>query len=291
MKKRFNLKRLLSKRNNGGFTLVEVIISCMLLGILVLGVVTFITPIMNMMTNNKKTARATMLAESINTYIMGTIRGAEKIEVFTGVPYHQAVLKGMDDDHSGSMLNLTIFMGAGDNASKYEVRCLAVHWVTDTSSPIAGKKKLMLTNCMVDNNFSAGYANKLKIVGIPTKVFDDSMYSDLYPMITVETFSRQDSSGKDTHINANGYKISSKIYLDMDCYSTTSDTARENGTLSFEGVSYVQCHNIGNASSIANVYSTQNGIDLGVSFSGNLYTENEHDYYYPSTYIYYIVRK
>ena len=55
--------RLLKRRNNGGFTLIEVIISCALLAILILAVMGMVTPVMSVVMSNEKNANALMIAE------------------------------------------------------------------------------------------------------------------------------------------------------------------------------------------------------------------------------------
>ena len=51
------LKRLLSKRNNAGFTLIEVVISVALLGILVLSMTFVVTPVLRAGGTRKKQPR------------------------------------------------------------------------------------------------------------------------------------------------------------------------------------------------------------------------------------------
>lgn len=287
MKKLFNLKRLLKKRNNGGFTLIEVVISCALLGILIVGVVSFVSPIFSMISTNQKSARATLLAETLDSYIAGNLKTAKKVEVFTNTTGSHAKTAGMVG--TDGLKRISDFMHENSNFEKYEVRCIGVSWSVDAASAVTGRKKLLLTNCKVDNNFSDGYNNTLKILG-ETKVFDDSLYDGLYPIISVEPFSAQDSSGTETGTNASGYKISAKIYSNQTCYSVISDAARQKGSLAFEGVTYVQFVNMYEpASGITELNSTQTAIDSGKA--SNQYTENGGTYYYPDTFIYYVVLK
>ena len=321
MKKLFNLKRLLKKRNNGGFTLVEVVISCALLGILVVGVVSFMAPVMSMVQMNQKNARATMLAEALDVYISGCLRNARKVEVFTNTSVGEVTSSGIygtSAEVSGGKLNLTLFMSAGNNYDLYEIRCLGITWEDDEMSPVTGRKKLIVTNCKVEM-VSDKYNNDLRIKDIQ-KVFDDSMYDGLYPVITLETFKTQNDDGSPGSYAANGYKISSKIFADPDCYDITSDAARENTTLAFEGVTYVECTNMKTkttvdgeekrvpepASAIRQVRKDQkedpsnpdskiikSGAQTAIesSNSSDRYSIGSKTYYYPSTFIYYIVPK
>lgn len=285
MKKLLNPKRLLKKRNNGGFTLLEVIVSCALLGILVVGVMTFVSPIFNMLRINEKNARATLLSETLDSYIAGSLKNAKMVEVFTNTTRDHAKTDGMEG--TTGLQNINQFMEA--NHSDFEVRCIGINWFVDGASPVSGRKKLVLTNCEVDKNYSTGYTNNL-VITKETKVFDDTLYDGLYPIVTIETFASQDSAGNDKSTNASGYKITADIYGDPRCYSVISDAARGNSYLSFKGATYVQCVNMtAPASNIIELNSTQAAIDSGRS--GNEYTENGESYYYPDTYIYYVVPK
>ena len=303
MKKLYNLKRLLKKRNNGGFTLVEVIIASVLLGILVTGLVMFITPILSVIQNNKNAARATMLAESINTYISGNIRNAAVVEVVKNTTLETLKTTGLQGTEALTRI-VDDYMLKSKHDETHEVRCIGITWLEDSSSPV-GKKKQMLTYYTVDNNFADGYTNSLKIISdTENRVFDDVLYDNLYPRITLDTFKKlEDDEETEKDTNANGYKITSNIYLDMGCYSVESATARENSTLAFEGVAYVECTNMttteevdgvqrlvpGTTSDTIEINDEQSAIDAGRAT--NQYLENGKNYYYPDTYIFYVVAK
>lgn len=284
MKKLLNLKRLLKKRNNGGFTLIEVIISCLLLSILVLGVMSFVTPVMNMVSLGKKNARATMLAETIDSYISGSLKNAEHVAVFYNMDMDMTTsgataLKAATSDTEG--LNLfNTFMTTGDNAANYEVRCISISWGYDS---ITGHQKLLVYNETVDNNFSLVFPQTMSTTGF-SKVFNDVMYDGLYPIVSVETF--QNEAG----VNANGYKISTKVYADDKCYCTVSETERKKSHLAFEGVTFVECLNmVTPAFEPCQVKSLQAAMDAKKGSHG--YISKGSLYYYPDIYIYYIVHK
>ena len=320
MKKLFNLKRLLSKRNNGGFTLVEVIISVALLGILVIGVTTFATPVMNMVKVSQKSARATMLAEAIDVYISGCLRSASRVEVITNTTLENAVAGIINEstvaiaDH---MRETDPSTGLPYSATN-EVRCIGISWLDDN---ISGRKKQVLINCKVNNNFSEGAVNNLNIIlpdsGEPDRVFDDSLYLNLFPVITLENFFTIDSAGDPTDKRANGYKIISSVYTNLECYNTLSIATRSAAGLAFEGSTYVECVNMAEfytddankfvkenleAPEIATMFpypastppsytkeqkAAQDAIDS--LKSSRQYSEAGNTYYYPDTYIFYVV--
>lgn len=308
--KKLNLKRLLKKRNNGGFTLVEVVISCALLGILVIGVCMFATPVMNAVSRGKANARATTLAETVDTYIAGILKNAKYVEILQNTTLEAAAtgLKDSTDDDKG--LNTIIsFMSDPNNVADYEVRCLGISWVNDSRRD--GRRKLMLTTNTVDTA-----ANGYKVKGV-SKVFDDVMYNDLYPIITLETFgvvagtssaSSSESSPDPAPApmpagsNANGYRISIVVYSDQKCYNAESDDKRHESKSAFRSASYIKCLNMTDPAPEINMLTADvqtaitNSVDSNYPTSitdastGALkYTEDGEDYYYPDTYIYYVV--
>ncbi len=320
--KKLNLKRLLKKKNNGGFTLVEVIISCALLGILVIGLFSFATPVMNMVSSGKKNARATMLAETIDSYIAGMLKNAKLVEVFQYTPTFKTTfagsmgLKGAASGDLNKGLNkIDKFMQEGDNKNKYEVCCIGISWMEDSRR--AGQRKLMITNNKVDTA-TATYTLRLTNIA---KVFDDVLYDGLYPIIRLENFgvvstpsststsapaASTSSGGTPSTTWAGGYKILCDIYADNTCYNVESPEARLQSRLAFRSASYVKCLNMAEpASDIINMSDTgdvQDAIDTnkgwnvsspvpGVINGEIKYIENDKEYFYPDTYIYFVVPK
>lgn len=296
MKTITKLKRLLKKRNKGGFTLVEVVIACALLSILVLGVLNFVAPVMNRVAVARVNGRATMLAESINTYISGVLKTAYMVEVYENTTFEIASdtnpsenLKSVSSD---GLHEIDEFMQEGDNMANYEVRCIGMKWLKDNGNK--GKKKLMLVSCDVENTLSAGTI-PLNLTSRRI-VFNSPLYDGLYPIVTLETFKAKDSSGTDVATNAFGYKVSTKVYTDIKCYAAISAAERKKSIMAFEGVSYFSCMNMSNpASDTIEAATLQGAIDAnkGKTVSGeeNKYTEGDKDYYYPETYIFYVVKK
>ncbi len=322
-----NLKRLLKKRNNGGFTLIEVVISCALLGILVLGICTFATPVMNSVSRGKANARATLFAETIDTYLAGILKNAKMVEVmqYTTLENANSGLKGATDADKG-LNNIISFMSDATKSANYEVRCLGISWINDSRAP--GKRKLMLTNNTVDAS------NDFKITGV-SKIFDDVIYNQLYPIITLETFGEvmETSSTSSTSststtstsepesapesepegvpdpgftpesiAKAGGYKISIVVYSDQNCYNAASNDERLKSRPAFRSASFVKCLNMSGEASDVCLLATDlqtaitNAVDgnypTGVTnaSTGTLkYTEGEDDFFYPDTYIYYVV--
>lgn len=314
--KKLNPARLFKKRRNSGFTLIEVIVSCALLGILVFGVFAFASPIMNLINTGKKSARATGLSETIDSYIVGTLRNAIKIQVIQNTSFERIHNQAVVQDPALGLDEIYEFMCDDDNANNYEVRCLGICWVADQASPqysssltgTAVPKKQMLISLKLKNVFAPGSdqagalmpeASSLTptSLGMPRfadKVFDDSLYSGLYPVINVETFKAKDVSGNATSTNANGYKITADVYTTRNCYNTISQAQRDSAPRAFRGISYVEFINPDpNKDPVVNdvnsLNSVQNTIDANKGT--RQYAVNGASYYYPDTYIYYVVPK
>ena len=311
MKKR--LKRLLRLRNSSGFTLIEVVVSCALLGILILGVMGFITPVLSSVSDKKMNARALMLSEAINNYIYSTVQNAYYVTTYSGAASSDMsgmsaqvgtlVYTGSDfpkmsaTNNKGyvSMKNALSTLGA----DRHEIRCLGVRWREDPSS---GEKKLMLTREQIDDKGSI----------IPSKtelVFDECFYDDLYPIITFENYTNQyQVKDKDTDkyvdkIEADKVNIAPALGLTVDVYTTldcynVDKTARDNAMVNTHGTSYVGFINI--KSTVTNTNGTCEivpNIEINSydgargKEAGKQYTAEGKTYYYPETFIYYIVHK
>lgn len=306
---RRKLKRLLRLRNSSGFTLVEVIVACALLGILVIGVMGFAVPILSSIREKEKNARAFMLSEAISTYIYSTTQYAYYVSTFTGAAAKDTV--GADETitkltYTGTEFpkkngkGLSTLKACYDKlgSDKYEIRCIGIRWREDQ---ISGEKKLMVTNEKVD---------QVKLTLDPAKsrlVFEECFYNDLYPMITFENYSNQYQikegdtlvdrvEDKDLNI-APGLGLIVDVYTSLDCYNTGSGV-REKAVISMSGTSYIGFNNI--RSTITNPGSYEvvpnmavNSYDdaLAKEDASAVYSADGEDYYYPDSFIYYIVHK
>lgn len=291
MKKLFNLKRLLKMRNSSGFTLVEVILSCALLSILVLGIMTFVTPVLRMMTLGEKNARATMLAETIDTYVTGVLRTARKVEIFENVDLDTAFSGGNSlfayGPSDGGLNSIQEFMAIDGNDLKYEVRCLG--FVMDNVGSdeseygvrVVNFKKVDPTTLQLDTTKQ-------------TDAFGKIMYEGLYPIIKFDTFLAQNQSTGDAIVgsNANGYRISTKVYSDLKCYSRATQAERDNSRLAFEGITFFEMVNYFKADDSGTSLVSIPASDIIKVSEVQPAMDAQADtvlYYYPATLIYYVV--
>ncbi len=279
MKKLLKLKRLLRARNKSGFTLVEVIISCSLLAILVLGIMSFVTPVLKMLSSGQKNARATMLAETLDTYISGVLRTASVVEVFENVPIAAPSTSNLSMASYGSgITNINTFMATDDNSDKYEVRALGI--ITKNEGDL-NRQGVRVYNMDVDQST---FAAKMPTASL---AFHDLMFEGLYPIVQVSTFlSEEDDVDESAGIpNAKGYKVETLVYTDSKCYNIDSDE-RDKSLLVFQGVTFFENLNFKTGASdvIKVAADAQTAMDAYAEHSsGGLF--------YPATIIYYVAPK
>lgn len=287
MKKLLNLKRLLKARSKG-FTLVEVILSCALLSILILGIMMFVTPVLKMVTSGQKNARATMLSETVDTYIAGVLRTAAVVEVFENVNLTSTTggsvnLGALSSNAQQGINKISDFMSKSSedgipNSSQYEVRSLALVCKDDGAITSQGVR---LYNATVDSGTLNLDATSLKT---ENQALNDLMFEGLYATIKLENFNTINSStGAETTDLAKGYKISTVVYNESKCYNIAQDT-RDKSIQAFTGVTYFQNLNLESASQTIKIQELQDAMDAhGAPGDGKLY--------YPATIIYYVAPK
>ena len=327
------MKRLLRLRNKSGFTLVEVIIACALLGILVIGIMGFATPILNSVREKEQNARATLLSEAIDVYIANSIQYAfyvvavdyaastDTVSVGGAAPIVSTVKYNdsyFGSNEQGKGLNNLLDRFSSLNPADYEIRCIGIRWM---DIPGTSTKKLMLTNEKVNP------ANGALDASATVPVFDPVFYEGMYPIIKLENYSKEenpyydeskpidpvsnpkylnDADGSELHI-APAIRVVSDIYLTPDCYNIQADV-RKNAIQTFTGFTYADLTNIRSSAvnrtgtyklhPTVSLHTTTEGGVISPSYdgareadAGAQYVENGETYYYPNSFIYYIVRK
>lgn len=319
------IKRRLMKRNNAGFTLVEVIVASALLGILLLGVLGFTQPVLKSVKEKEQDARAVMLCETIESYIAQSTRYAYYIQTFSGVipddvtsssPTSLAPIankaylydgtpenayKEKYDGHS--LVNMLYCLNSVLGTTDYEIRCIGMRWLTD---PKTGEKKLMLTNEVVDQATCALDLTKSKLV------FEPCYYDGMYPILKFDNYGNQYQVIDSTTGNvvdkyapadvtiAPGLEITMEVYLDSACYASAQAT-RKTAQFAFSGTTFADYRNIGSVNTIntakefkidphVQVHDYADAYLTGAS--GLAYINDEvGECYYPDTFIYFIAKK
>lgn len=325
------MKRLLRLRNKSGFTMVEVIIACALLGILVVGVMGFITPVLSSVRVKEQNARALMLSEAIDKYVANAIQYAVYVQPITGATSSDTTAEGESTpyvlglkypttEYDNSSLNGAVYSDKGledllncfktDLAGEvFEIRCIGVRWLDVPGENI---KKLMLTNEKVDQDTCALDPDAAQVV------FDAAFYDGLYPIIKFKNYSNQyqlknddgelvDQVPENKVDIAPALTISTEVYLTPECYSINPDI-RDNAWINLTASTDAKFYNIGSNLRNTGVYKNRPAICAHTTTvdgaivpsyqeaydddSGNAYfDESSKGYYYTNSFIYYITRK
>ncbi len=284
------IKRLLRKRNNGGFTLVEVIVASALLGVLMLGVFGFVQPVLKSVREKEQDARAVMLAETIESYISSSTKYAYYVQTFSGVTHSDVkslntatlapIAKAkyisnkfdlIDEDAKdkeqaekdaeladkvfveaeGTLENMIDCMNNVVGTENYEIRCIGMRWLLD---PKSGEKKMMLTNETVDQKTGSLDLSKSRLV------FEPCFYDGLYPILYFKNYTNQYQILDEGVTLINKYtdeevKIAAGLEITMDIYLdatcySTNDTWRSNAGQSFTGTLFTDFRNISSVNTI-----------------------------------------
>lgn len=171
------VKRLLSKRNNGGFTLVEVIISTALLGILVLGMTMFMSPLFGIMQDNTADVRANNLGTTLNYYLSRSVRNACFVAVFTNTKYEDFTSND-GSAHVNTLKEMIEYVNKNKNT--HRMKCISIRRVQDYKGT---NQKYMLFNEKVgadgllvsSDNSTGNNSDRL--------VFEKCYYEGLFPTV------------------------------------------------------------------------------------------------------------
>lgn len=263
------LKRLSKWRNSSGFTLTEVIVSTALLGILIVGILMFMTPIFNMSTNSKANQKADLAATTMELYLSKSLRSSLYVKVFTGVSdedvdqKEDAVYK---DEQFETMVN---FVKA--NSDSYELRCISIRYEEDTNPSNESEGDNPHKYFLYNETYGLNEGTLLRKSPNDKSelIFDVCFYEDIYPAFE---FSRRpvcfdkngnvlpetyDSDGNITpkHEDVNGVKAdpwphdsatySTTLYpvLEMNIYMYENETMERMSRV-FEGKSYIEVNNV-----------------------------------------------
>lgn len=245
------LKLLLKRRRkNSGFTLVEMIVSCGLLGILVLGVTIFITPVLRSAASNEKNVRATLLAETVNNYISRSTRNALFVQIFTNADRTEATKSDGVIAKDENLLKMQEYVDKrldSEGKKVFELKCISFSWDDD---PQTLEEKFMLMNETFINPSSTVINSE------PIHVFENCFYDGLYTKFIVEqllgtdvapTGSSDDSSTSDPDEKkpVPAIKITAEVYSNQDMigpefigvgyteYATIKSKINEDGTYKF----------------------------------------------------------
>lgn len=239
------LKKLSKWRNSSGFTLVEVVISTALLGILVIGILLFMTPVFSLAGSSETNTKANRFATTLELYVSKSLRNSTYVKVYTGAKVSDVSSAGaICIDSDAEFKEMLEFVK--NNSKNCELRCMSLKYVEDTnprnSSTGDTAYKYMLFNESFDMSKGTLDPNKSELV------FEECFYEDIYPRLSFEVkpvcF---DSAG--TVIPETDPDIATKtkltlypaVEMNIDIYDNEnmSDYSRV-----FAGLSYIEVNNI-----------------------------------------------
>ncbi|MBD5384208.1 MAG: prepilin-type N-terminal cleavage/methylation domain-containing protein [Ruminococcaceae bacterium] len=292
--------RLLKRRNNGGFTLIEVIVSCALLAILILAVMGMITPVMSVVVSNENNANALMITEAVEAHIDRNIKNAVYCAVFTNAAANNASYGSKSTDLTGliassdALKEMDDFMKADNNKDIYDMKIMGIRWLEDTKTH---QYKYMVTNITPKLN-DDGSLDVYTLYSAPeTRVFEDCFYDNLFPEVSFEVMAyNEHEDGDETKPIISTRNVALKTTINV--YSNSGMTAH-----AAQGKGYADFINIRtksiNPAGDYKLYSIEGGNDaMGdpITVSTQLRTDDELKSTFgvtahPETYIFYITRK
>ena len=242
------LSRLLRKRNKSGFTLVEVVISTALLGILIIGVLLFMTPVFGMLDSNEAAAKSDRAMSTMETYITKTLRRASYVKIFTNADDADITSVTGDIFIDTDYDKMVKFMQKPGNQDLYTLNCLSIRYEVDNNprnnSQGSTAHKYMLYNETINTTHYTLDGTKSQLV------FDESFYEDIYPEFAFSVLKVNfDASGNvipdvlppgGTPIPVSTTRTPG-LEMEMSVYS---DESMNHVYKVFGGKSYIECTNI-----------------------------------------------
>lgn len=227
MKKILKLLRL---KNKGGYTLIEVIISCALLGILITAVVGLISPVMSVIGNNEKNANALMIAEAAEAYIDRSIKNSVYTAIFTNASATDITADAVNKH--AAFVEMKKFLNDGDNKKIYDLHILGIRWLQD---PKSHQNKYMLQ--IVNPDYDTSFGLKSTTLSF-TNVFEPCFYDNLYPEISFEVLPYDEHTDKTDPSKITATR-GAAVKTTIDVYSNSGMTA-----LAASGTAYADFVNI-----------------------------------------------
>lgn len=274
------LKSLLRRRKkNSGFTLVELVVSCGLLGILVVGVTAFIGPVLKTAGDSEKDVRATLLAQTMDEYVNRSIRDSYYVAIFTNAD-RTMVGKTGSISQNENILAMKDFVD--QNKEVYELKCFSYSWTEDTQSNeykymLMSEKFQEATTALETSSTTDPKTRR------PIPVFEDCFYDGLFPQIEVEQLKGKAPGADSSESVSTGDDSGSGEEVDIPAIKTTFNiyTTENMANPSFIGYGYTEFINVRAAS------------DENKTKKFKFYPieDMESTAEHPTTFIYYVARK
>lgn len=224
------IKRRLFSRKNGGFTLVEVIVSAALLGVLLVGIIAFITPTLKLMKSEETDSHASMIANTLENYITRSLRSTPYVKVVKNASFADFA-SGSTYVNSGDVKEMLDWVENSENAKIYEIRAISLRKTVDDRT---GETKYML------------YQSYFKDRGISsdhdTLVFSPCFYDGLFPTVDIKQATNQYRDGsfpKNEDGTTQTLENRPAIELTINVYD---DKSTNQGTMIYSGTGLTELH-------------------------------------------------
>lgn len=261
-------KRLFGRKPNGGFTLVEMIVSCALLGILAVGITAFVAPVMQTISDSKVNARASLLAETMEGYIRRSTVNSCYVKIFTNAKSSDVELNGVVTTDT-DLKAMKEFVGKAENKKIYDLRCIGIRWDTVGNRYIITNETLSDAAGSVELQPSKTY-----------KVFEDCFYKHLYPEVKFEQVTADVTT---TDASGNEVTKTEKVGALKTTVTVYTEQEHTNGVFTFQGVGYTDYINIRNK----NINPTGKNVFYEIKSVNPGMVDADH----PQTFIYFVTRK
>ena len=170
-----SLIRLLKKRRSGGFTLVEMVISVALIGILLGGMMLFISPVLQTYKNNQNDITAENTTTCIQEYISRSLRNSYRIAIFANTNYSSIKSTAEYTDRIKAMNSYCNTTNGPSAVNKTVVlKCLSLRYDDADNKYYLYNEKVDMTKDGALETQSDGITPK------GDKVFADILYEGLY---------------------------------------------------------------------------------------------------------------
>lgn len=307
------IKRLFGKRNSAGFTLVEVVVSMALLGVLLVGVFGFVAPLLANVVEKQQDARAVMLMEAVDSYITNSLRNAKYVKIIANVnPYNLPDSSNADWTQAKDDLKAMASAVTGSGGED-EMHCISFRWLP---TGIYDEYKMVL----VQENVKVTGGSITVDKTLSKEVMGDAIYDKLY---IVPRFEMIDNNIPDSS-NPSGFKYGAgdpelhnvgianvtRVFKSPDCYSTSASN-RRSSHIAYEGQSFNSLATISSqfvnkfdntskeykykAYDMYDAFTYTDGVATGGydTTGANSVIWNDDSgspHYYPETYIFYVSR-
>lgn len=295
------IKRLFGKRNNAGFTLVEVVVSIALLGIMLIGVLGFTAPLLANVAEKQQDAQAVMLMEAVDSYITNSLRNAKFLKIIANVNMNDTAFLGTPEWAAADNDIREMAKAAAASGGEDELHCISFRWRPTGG---LGERKLVLMQETVTCQTNGSYT----LSATPTEVMGDAIYNKMYIVPQFEMISSNPANPGDPKTHNIGIANVTRVYKNGDCYSTSYSNRRAS-SFAYEGQSFNALTVI--SSQFVNRYDNgykykaydlfdaftynANGVQIGgystAGAASEIWTDDAgNEYYYPETYIFYVAR-